>query len=205
MNPVHHRCFERTALPGAALAIAALLAVLAIAGCGKGNLVLKVDVLSYLAAGQTDFDFGPVPAAPGGIATGEQNVISDASINLVGNLSDVANVHSVSIRSVVAAESFTGGGSDTLRLYLSDPDTDPRTTPAVLEQALVLVPAGTDTVTTEIAGDARVIDLFTRKSMRVTITTSLRGPDSGADLTGHVHFIALDAVVIAGHKGQSGP
>ena len=191
---------SRTRACAAAVSLA-LLALLAVPGCGDKSLVLKVDVLSYMDASQTDFTFGPIPALPGGIATGEQNVVPATDVNLFGNFGEVAAVRAVSMRIAVVSESYSGAGSDTLRMYVSDPETDPRTTPAVLSQPIVFTPATAETVVTEFGGDARVLDLFAAKQLRLAITTSVRGPDSGQALSGHIHVIGLDAVVIAGRKG----
>jgi hypothetical protein len=56
------------------------------------------------------------------------------------------------------------------------------------------------------SGDQRVLDLFAGKQMRLALTTALRGPSAGADLSGRVHVTRLDATVVAGRKGaHSGP
>src|SRR5207249_8372825 len=111
-------------------------------------------------------------------------------------------VRAVSMRVMMVSESYSGSGSDTMRVYVSDPGTDPRTTPPLLAQPVVFTPAAAETVITEINGDARVLDLFAAKQLRLAITTSVRGPDSGAALSGHTQIIGLDAVVVCGHKGR---
>ena len=180
--------------------ITAVTALALIAGCGDRKLVLKVDVLSYLDPADTMASFGPVPAFPGGVATGELAMVNDAQINLLAGLSDAAEVQSVTVSLSTVVVDSTGGGSDTLRVYASDPGTDPRTTLPILEQTVVMTPGATDTVTAVLDGDARLAALFAAKKMRLTVTTSLRGPASGADLNGRLWIRALDAVVIAGRK-----
>jgi hypothetical protein len=179
----------------------AAIALLALPACGDRNLVVNVDVLSYMDPSQTEFAFGPVPALPGGFATGEQSVVPEANINLVGNFGNVAQIRTVSLRVVVATESYSGDGADTLRFYLSDPGSDPRTTPAVMTMPLALTAAVAETTATEISGDERVLGLFSSQQMKLAITTSLRGPDNGAALSGHVKITAIGATVIAGRKG----
>ena len=99
-------------------------------------------------------------------------------------------------------QSSSGGGSDTLRFYLCDSATDdPRSTMPVLTQPLVLTPGASDTTESTIEGDARVLDLFAQKQMRMTITTALHGPDAGAPLSGQLDIVGIDAVVVAGRKG----
>lgn len=182
----------RWILPGVALAL--------LAGCGDRNLVLKVDVLSYLDPSLTNFVFGPVPAFPGGIESGELEVVKDVVINLVDGMGSVTEVQGVSIGLTAVAIDSTGAGTDTLRLYMSDAESDPLLTPPVMELPVVLTPGQTDTVTADVQGDPRVTSLFAGKSLRVTLTTSLRGPDSGDALTGRVEVRRLEAVLIASKR-----
>lgn len=175
----------------------ALLALALVAGCGDHALVLNVDLLSYLDASATHQRFGPVPVVPGGLATGEQELVSDLDVNLVDGLGDVAEVQTVTVAFAAVLRDSTGAGSDTLRLYLSDPSVSPRSTPPAFEVAVPLVPGQLDTVATDFTGDPRVAALFAQRRFRLTLTTSLRGPDSGAPLNGEVWLKSIDAVVIA--------
>ena len=190
----------RAARPAVMLLLASV-ALMALPGCGQRNIVLNVDVLSYMDASDTEFNFGPVPALPGGFATGEQSVVPEADINLVGNFADIADIHTVSLRIAIASESYSGDGADTLRFYLSEPGTDPRTTPVVMMVPLTLTASVADTTVTEITGDERVLGLFSSQAMKLAITTSLRGPSNGDALSGRVTITGIDATVIAGRKG----
>jgi hypothetical protein len=176
------------------------VAALALAGCGAHNLVLKVDVLSYLDPALRAVAFGPVPAAPGGLASGEVPLVDDEAINLLGGLNGVAEVRTVSIALSAIVRDSTGTGSDTLRIYASDEDTPPRSTPPVVAVVVALVPGVTDTIDVTVPADARVADLFVQRRMRLSVTTSLRGPESGDPLNGRVVLRTLDAIVIAGRK-----
>jgi hypothetical protein len=176
------------------------IAALAVIGCGAHNLVLNVDVLSYLDPTLRSLPFGPVPPAPGGIATGELALVDDESINLLDGLSSVAEVRSVSVVLSAIVVDSTGSGADTLRIYASAEDTAPRATPPIVEQAVTLVPGVTDTLNVTVPADSRVADLFVRRKLRLSVTTSLRGPVSGNPLNGRVVLRALDAIVVAGRK-----
>jgi hypothetical protein len=118
----------------------------------------------------------------------------------VDGMQSVTSVDEVSLGLAVVVQDSTGAGEDTLRLYMSDPDTDPRTTPPVLELPFVLTPGQTDTVSVDIGADRRVVDLFAGKELRVTLTNSLRGPDSGDALSGRVEVKRLAAVMIASRR-----
>lgn len=178
-------------------AVSALLALALVAGCGDRALVMHVDLLSYLDDAQTRQRFGPVPVVPGGLVTGEQELVSDLEVNLVDGLGDVAEVQTVTVSFAAVLRDSTGSGSDTLRLYLSEPSVAPRSTPPAFEVAVPLVPGRTDTVRTDFTGDPRVAALFAQRRFRLTLTTSLRGPDTGDPLNGEVALTSIDAVVIA--------
>jgi hypothetical protein len=187
-------------VPRRALALIAVLA--ALAGCGDRRLVVHVDVLSYLDPSLTRVDVGPVPALPGGFASGEQEIVKDRELNLVDGTGNVSSVEDVSISMSAMAADSTGSGTDTLRLYLSDIGADPLDSPPVLTLPVAFVPGVTDTVEAELSADARVTALFAGKRLRATLTTSLRGPDSGDDLNARLRVLRLDAVVIASRKNS---
>ncbi len=177
-----------------------LMGLVILAGCGLGNLVLKVDVLSYVDQSKTVIPFGPVPAFPGGMQTGEQDVVSQLDVNLLEGTNSITEVKDVSISMTILARDSTGAGSDTLRVDMSSAGTDPKTTPAVVQVPLVFSPGATDTVHVEVAGDSRVAGLFSGKHLWVTLTTSLHGPGSGASLNGELALTSLDAVLVAARK-----
>ncbi len=178
----------------------ALVAAL-LAGCGDRNLVVNVDVLSYLDPSTTQFGFGPVPPQPGGFATGEVAIVKDVEINLIERPNDLAKTQSVSLAIAAEVRDSTGAGSDTLRLYLSDPGTDPLTLPAVATLPFNLVDGQADTVQVDVAGDQRLAALFDGSVLRLTATNALRGPASGSDLNGRMRLTVIRATVVAGRKG----
>lgn len=169
-------------------------------GCGTNDLVLRVDLLSFTPELQAPFVFPPVPATPGGLATGEQALVADQDVNLVDGLGDAVALKNASLRLRTVAAATTGTGTDTVRVYLSDASTLPRSTPPVLTQVLTFNAGVPDTVTSETSQDARLTALFAQKQLRIAVTTSFRGPSTGASLAGSLSVIALDVVVVAGRK-----
>jgi hypothetical protein len=162
------------------------VAALALAGCGDHNLVLKVDVLSYLDDSQKTIHVGDVPA---GSLPEPVPIVSDMPISLVDGLSDAAQVRSVtfSLGGQVTVES--GSGSGKFKLYLSGEGTDPLTTQPVMNVPLTFSAGSPAIVDAETAGSlhlAMVIDSVVIASPGVTnltVTTS-----------------KLEAIVIAGRK-----
>lgn len=168
------------------------IAVLAaLAGCGDRRLVLRVDVLSYLAPGDRSV---PVIAPPGLDTT--VAVVNDQPVSLFEGLSDVADVESVNLALGATAADSVGSGTVTLRLYLAEDGADPLATPPVIEQTLTLVPGRTDTLSASVDGDARVNALFTKHLIRATITATLHPTDPLSPLAGRVTFTRIDAVVV---------
>jgi len=175
-------------------------AALALVGCGDRNLVLKVDVLSYMDPAYTAASFGPVPPVPGGFATGEVPLVDGVTINLLDGLSSVAEVRSVTLFLSAVVHDSTGTGLDTLRVYVSQEEIEPIWTPPIIEQAVSLQPGETDSIEVTLPADERVAGLFMGRKLRLTVTNSVRGPESGDPLNGRLVVRALDAIVIAGRK-----
>ena len=178
-------------------ALAAL--VLLLAGCGGHNVIVKVDILSFMDPASRQQSFGPVPAVPGGLATGETPLL-DQNFNLVQGLSDAVNIQSVSVDVGGTVNTMTGSGEDTVRVYLSDPATNPLTTPPVIVQTLALTAGSVTPLTATLADDPRVNALFSSRQIRVAVTFSLRGPSSGAALTGQLSLTKLLGIIVAGQK-----
>lgn len=178
-----------------------LAAALLVAGCGDHNLILKVDVLSFISPADRQQALGPIPAIPGGLVTGEVPVIDDQHVSLLQGVSDAAKLTSVTLTLGGLAVDSTGAGEDTVRIYMSDAQTVPTTTTPILTVPVVLTPGATDTLSAVLADDPRVLALFSSRQIRLSVTTSLRGPSSGSDLNGRFVMSELDAVVVAGYKG----
>ncbi len=175
-------------------------ALVVLAGCGNRDLILRVDIKSFLTPAQTQQSFGPIPAIPGGGWSGEQALVNDNHINMLSGLGNAVVVKHVEVTLATIVTSASGTGVDTMRVYVSDLATDPRSTAPVFTQVLNFVPGTSDTVTSVLTDDARVDSLFTQKTMRLTVTTSLRGPASGSALNGGIEIHTFDAVAVAGRK-----
>lgn len=179
-----------------------LLALLDLAGCGARRAILNVDLLSFTPALQSAFNVPTVPANnPPFTSNGQQTIVADQNVNLLSGFSNAATVQDVSLRLRTITNATTGSGVDTLRIFLSDANTVPTTTVPILTQLLTFTGGVADTVTSTVDGNAQLNALFAQKQLRIAVTTSFRGPSSGADLTGaSLKVNALDAVIIAGRK-----
>jgi hypothetical protein len=173
------------------------VAALALAGCGNHNLVLKVDVLSYLSAAQKNIAVGDVPE---GSLTEPVPIVPDMPINLVDGLNDAAKVRSVSLSlgGHVAVES--GSGSGKFKLYMSGEGVDPLTTTPVMDVPVTFSPGLPGIVAVETAGSLAVAELFTQKNLHLAMVLDSVVIASPGVTQMTVTLTKLDAVVIAGRK-----
>lgn len=180
------------------------VAALALAGCGNHNLVLKVDVLSYLDAAQTTFNVETVPAV--GEVPIAIPIIEDMSISLIEGLDDAAKVKSITLSMGMGVTVASGSGSGRFRMYLSDENTPPLTTTPVMN-APVEFSAGSPGIVDATFPDAdadaaeqlRVAELFTHKNLRLAVVLDeVDITSTVTDMT--VTITKFEAVVLAGRK-----
>ena len=146
-------------------ALLALLAValLGAAGCGDHQLILTVDILSFLTPAETSGHYGPIP---GGVT--DSLTIAARGIDLLPGINDITSVTDVKITAAAEFANQTGAGTATVKVFVSPEGTDPftaDTTPIVLP--VTLAPATTDTVSVTfdsapgpaLAGDFRLVTL----------------------------------------------
>jgi hypothetical protein len=185
----------------AAALTAVLTTLMTLAGCGAHQVILNVDVLSFTPSLQQPFTGVPDVPANAPPISGTHTVVDKQQINLLSGLGDATTIHDVSFRVQTVANATGGSGSATLRVYLSDTNTDPLTTTPILTQQLTFTAGTPDTVTSTIGGNAQLNALFAKKQLQLSIDGTFVGPTSGAALSGaSLKFVLLDAVVIAGRK-----
>jgi hypothetical protein len=178
----------------ALLAALALGAVLVLAGCGDKNLILTVDILSFLSPAETSGHYGPIPAGTSGTTT----IIANKTINLLPGLHDITAVTSVQIDVSGEFANATGTGNGSCRIYLSPEGTDPfvaDTTPIVVP--VTFNGASTDTVSITVAGDSELADLFVGEKAQLGIRLSLTAAPGPDPVEGEFALIVLRAVVEA--------
>ncbi len=179
--------------------LAAVAAVVALAGCGNRTLYLGVDALSFTDATKLTKVIGPYPALPhpDTISTGEQPLFSE-NVNLVGGTQQVVDVQAVTITFTADFDDQYGSGDDTLRVYMSDKQTEPMSTLPVVQVPITLISGQHSPVHAVISGDARVNELFTQDQIRVAVTTALGVPPNQG-LSGTIKVTQLRADVVAKH------
>lgn len=188
MRPVSNPI--RSALP----ALGVLACAIALAGCGDKNLILRVDLLSFLSAGERQAHYGPIPPA----FADSFAVVSSRRLNLLPGLEDVTQVTDVSLEVGAVVNNLTGAGSGRIAVYLSPEGTDPfvvDTTPII--GTFNVTGAMSDTIETITVGDSTLAALFTSKSAQLGIRVVLNSNVGVDPLEGDVVLTRLRAVVTA--------
>jgi hypothetical protein len=175
-------------------ALLALLAValLAGAGCGDHQLILTVDILSFLTPAETSGHYGPIP---GGVT--DSLTIAARGIDLLPGINDITSVTDVKITAAAEFANATGSGTATVKVFVSPEGTDPftaDTTPIVLP--VTLAPATTDTVSVTVAGDTELAGLFLGDKAELGIRVTFNSAP-GPALEGDFRLVTLSAVVTA--------
>jgi hypothetical protein len=184
--------------------IVTAVAALALTGCGNHNLVLKVDILSYLDDSQKVFSAASVPAIG---EIGAIPIVGDQTIRLIEGLDGEAQVKSATLSLAGRVTAASGTGSGRFRLYLSDENTPPLETVPVIDVP-VRFSADAPAIVAATGPDSgagadeqqRVARLFTRKELHLAMVL-----DSvvivAPGVTGlTVNLGKLEAIVIAGRK-----
>lgn len=176
---------------GRFIALFALFA-LVLAGCGNKNLILRIDLLSFLSASETQAHYGPIP---GGIS--DSVTVTSRSISLLPGVRDITSVTSVSVDAAGVFANTTGSGTGQVKIFVSPQGTDPFTSdPTPIVIPVTLAAARTDTVSVTIAGDTRLAALFLSDKAQLGIRVRLNSA-VGPPLEGDFRLITLRAVVIA--------
>ena len=178
----------------ALLALGVFIAAAALAGCGDKNLILRVDLLSFLSASERQAHYGPIPPA----ISDSFDVVSSRRLNLLPGLEDVTQVTDVQLEVGAVVNNLTGSGTGRIAVYLSPDGTDPFTTDtSPIIGTFAVNGAMSDTIETITVGDTALAGLFTAKQAQLGIRVVLNSGVGVQPLEGDVVLTRLRAVVTA--------
>ena len=125
--------------------IALLLPLLA--GCGNRNLILTVDILSFMDPSTRTVNYGPIPA---GFPNDTIEVFSD-SLNLLQGVGDVTRVASASLDIAASFDNASGAGTGDVLIYFAAADSaTPFTTTPIADVPFQLLAGQITNVSTHI-------------------------------------------------------
>jgi hypothetical protein len=175
----------------AAVGIGALPFLLA--GCGDGNLVVAVDILSYLDASERTAAY----SIPGGIAVSNVDVAS-RGMNLLPGIEDATDLVTASAQIEAAFDHQSGDALGVLYFHMASGDSaDPFTTPPLDSIPVSLTPGSVVSVSREISSPALAQALVQKRALigvRVTYDTRATPPVGTA--AGTMTLTKLTAVVV---------
>lgn len=162
-------------------------------GCGDRNLVMKVDVRSFLDASETQGAYGPVPAG----LTGSTAYTTARDVNLLSGVEGVVAVESVDISLAGVFDNATGAGDALFVAVFRRPSgeaVDSLVVPVRLE------PAERDTLEAQLTGSAALAELLTGSEIRLDLRLDLAAdaPPGNLDpLSGEFALTRFLAVLVA--------
>lgn len=170
-----------------------LLLPLSLSGCGDRNLVLTVNLLSFLDPAQRTEAYGPLPP---NVALNNVDVASQ-EVNLLEGLGDAVDVESASLRLGVRFENASGSAIGSLRVYIAPADSaDPYSVPPIADVPVTLTPGDTIHVATEVASSTALAEALTQSRARVAVRLSVDTTGSSAPLQGVETIEELTAIVV---------
>ena len=162
-------------------------------GCGDRNLVMKVDVHSFLDASETQGTYGPVPAG----LTGRTAFTESRDVNLLSGVEGIVAVESVDISMAGIFDNATGAGDAQLVVVFRRPSgvaVDSLVVPVRLE------PAASDTLEAQLTGSPALADLLTGSEVLIDVRLDLTAdapPGNFDPLAGEFTLTRFLAVLVA--------
>ncbi|HMI32192.1 MAG TPA: hypothetical protein VK527_10700 [Candidatus Limnocylindrales bacterium] len=150
--------------------IALLLPLLA--GCGNRNLILTVDILSFMDPSTRTVDYGPIPS---GFPNDTVDVFSD-SLNLLQGVGDVTNVVSASLDVAASFDNATGSGTGDVLIYFAAADSaTPFTTTPVADIPFQLLAGQITNVSTHVDASPALAEALTHDRALVGVRITFNG------------------------------
>ena len=167
-------------------------------GCGDRNLVMKVDVHSFLDASETAGAYGPVPAGLSGSTT----YTTARDVHLLSGVEGVVSVESVDISLAGVFDNATGAGDALFVAVFRRPSGE------AVDSLMVPVrlgPAERDTLEAQLTGSAALAELLTGSEVRLDLRLDLAAdaPPGNLDpLAGEFALTRFLAVLVARRDTQ---
>ena len=148
-----------------------LLLLPLLAGCGNRNLILTVDILSFLDPASKVVNYNiPVP-----IPSDTVEVFSD-SLNLLQGVSDVTRAVAASLDIAASFDNTTGAATGNLLLYIAAADSsDPFTTTPIADVPFTLLAGQITNISTHVDASASLAEALTHDKAQVGLRVVFNG------------------------------
>lgn len=149
--------------------IALLLPLLA--GCGNRNLILTVDILSFMDPSTQVVNYGPIPPTPSDTV----DVFAD-SLNLLQGVSDVTRAVAASLDIAASFDNTSGAATGDLLIYFAAADSsDPFTTTPIADVPFQLLAGQITNVSTHIDASPALAEVLTHDRAKVGLRIIFNG------------------------------
>ncbi len=148
-----------------------LLLLPLLAGCGNRNLILTVDILSFLDPASKVVNYNiPVP-----IPSDTVDVFSD-SLSLLQGVSDVTRAVAASLDIAASFDNTSGAATGNLLLYIASADSsNPFTTTPIADVPFQLLPGQVTNVSTHVDASASLAEALTHDKAEVGLRVIFNG------------------------------
>ena len=173
--------------------LALLLPLLLIAGCGNKDLILTIDLLSYVDQSDLSTDYGPI--APGTPTTTAE--LLEVEANLLQGIGDATTVKSAKLSVGADFVNTTGSATGSFQVFISELDSgDPFARDPVADFPVTLQPSHTTTIDEEIAVTAEQLDALLNDEAWFAVRVTYNTQGSADDLEGTVTLTKLIAILV---------
>ena len=150
--------------------IALLLPLLV--GCGNRNLILTVDILSFMDPSTRVVNYGPIPS---GFPSDTIEVFSD-SLNLLQGVGDVTRVASASLDIAASFDNTSGAATGDVLIYFAAADSaTPFTTTPIADVPFQLLAGQITNVSTHIDASPALAEVLTHDRALVGLRLIFNG------------------------------
>ena len=183
-----------------ASALALLILTLAVAACGTRQLVLSVDLLSFISAADRDTTFSSPVFTPVALTT-TYALVNNQRMNLFQGLSSVTESPTIDLAAALQVVGTRDSADATLKVYIADDGQNPRSTTALFATPVRIRNGQTQTVSFLLSSlsaseQSRVADLVTHNAVQVAVDVELAIP-ANTRPAGRLTLTQLDATVRA--------
>ena len=185
---------------GIASGLALAILTFAVAACGTRQLVLSVDLLSFISPADRDTTFSTPVLTPVAIDT-TYTLVNNQRMTLFQGLNNVTDSPSVDLNAALQVQGTRDSADATLNIYLAADGQNPRSTTALFSTPVRIRDGQTQTVTfalssLSLAEQARVADLVTHSAVQVAVDIDLSVP-AFTQPAGKMTLTQLEATVRA--------